>query len=57
MANYVNGLSKMMGKSQLAMAGILPPTTKVTAEIRKSYDMSNKLAESFRRIGELAAVV
>lgn len=55
MANYVNGLNKMMGKSSLAMAGLAPAATKATVEIRKSYDMSNKLAESFQRIGEITA--
>jgi hypothetical protein len=53
--SYVSGLNKLMGTSQQRMAGTLPPTTKVTAELKRSYDMGNKLAESFQRIGEIAA--
>src|SRR6266404_76766 len=53
----VTDFNKLAGKSQLAMAGILPPTVKVANELRKTYDMGSKLADSFKRIGELASGV
>src|SRR5258708_34528589 len=57
MQQYVTGLNKMMGKSKLAMAGIVPEAVKVTAAIKKTNDMGNALADTFKRIGELASGV
>lgn len=53
----VGDFNKLAAKSQLAMAGILPPTTKVTAAIKKTNDEANALADTFKRIGEIAAGV
>ena len=46
-----------MGKSSLAMAGVAPEAVKVTAAIKKTNDQANALADTFKRIGEIAAGV